>query len=119
MFLGNSLKKVNSKLAHLRISSGNFKVVVEVDEDEQTLQDKWKGLAFDTLDDQYDITPGKGMVDSLFQAPMGLTFKSSNKYLSQLILQQVDAIDLYSSMEERQIVICLLVLEEIGDWPSN
>ena len=58
------------------------------------------------------------MVDSLFQAPMGLTFKSSNKYLSQLILQ-VDAIDLYSSMEERQIVICLLVLEEIGDWPSN
>ena len=52
MFLGNSLKKVNSKLAQLRISSGNFKVVVEVDEDEQTLKDKWKGLAFDTLDDQ-------------------------------------------------------------------
>lgn len=69
-FLGNSLKKVSSKIAHPRTSSGNFKVVAEVDEEKQTSKDKWKGLAFDESDDQQDITRGKGMVDSLFQAPM-------------------------------------------------
>ncbi|KAG5547410.1 hypothetical protein RHGRI_013185 [Rhododendron griersonianum] len=34
-------------------------------------KDRWKGLVFDESDDQHDITRGKGMVDSLFQAPMG------------------------------------------------
>ena len=70
-FLGQSLKKLSSKLAHPRTSSGNFKVVAEVDEEKQTSKDKWGGLAFDTSDDQQDITRGKGMVDTLFQAPMG------------------------------------------------
>lgn len=53
-----------------RVSSGSFKVVAEVDGEKQTNKDKWKGLAYDTSDDQQDITRGKGMVDSLFQAPM-------------------------------------------------
>ncbi|EAY81919.1 hypothetical protein OsI_37097 [Oryza sativa Indica Group] len=43
----------------------------EVDEEKQTEQDRWKGLAYDISDDQQDITRGKGLVDSLFQAPMG------------------------------------------------
>lgn len=70
-FLGTSLKKVNSGLVHPRKYSGSFKVVAEVDEEKQTNKDKWKGLGFDTSDDQQDISRGKGMVDSLFQAPMG------------------------------------------------
>ncbi|KAF8402961.1 hypothetical protein HHK36_011054 [Tetracentron sinense] len=69
-FLGSSLKKVSSRFSNPRISSGSFKVVAEVNEDKQTNKDKWRGLAFDTSDDQQDITRGKGMVDSLFQAPM-------------------------------------------------
>uniref|UniRef100_A0A0D3HQA9 Ribulose bisphosphate carboxylase/oxygenase activase, chloroplastic n=1 Tax=Oryza barthii TaxID=65489 RepID=A0A0D3HQA9_9ORYZ len=43
----------------------------EVDEEKQTEQDRWKGLAYDISDDQQDSTRGKGLVDSLFQAPMG------------------------------------------------
>lgn len=69
-FLGRSLKKVGSGLVRPRVSSGSFKVVAEVDEEKQTNKDKWRGLAYDTSDDQQDITRGKGMVDSLFQAPM-------------------------------------------------
>ncbi|KAL0341375.1 UNVERIFIED_CONTAM: Ribulose bisphosphate carboxylase/oxygenase activase, chloroplastic [Sesamum radiatum] len=69
-FLGMSLKKVNS--SHVpKVSSGNFKVVAEVNEKKQTDQDRWKGLVEDISDDQQDITRGKGMVDSLFQAPTG------------------------------------------------
>lgn len=70
-FLGASLKKVNSGLVHPRVPIENFKAVAEVDEKKQTANDKWRGLAFDTSDDQQDITRGKGMVDSLFQASMG------------------------------------------------
>ncbi|KAK0585563.1 hypothetical protein LWI29_030543 [Acer saccharum] len=71
-FLGKSLKNVRSKMRNQRISSKNFKVVSENDDEEkQTSKDKWGGLAFDTSDDQQDITRGKGMVDTLFQAPMG------------------------------------------------
>lgn len=70
-FSGNSLKKVTSKITHPKISSGNFKVSAEYDEEKQTSKDRWGGLAFDTSDDQQDITRGKGMVDTLFQAPMG------------------------------------------------
>ncbi|RWR86123.1 ribulose bisphosphate carboxylase/oxygenase activase, chloroplastic-like protein isoform X1 [Cinnamomum micranthum f. kanehirae] len=85
-FLGSNLKKVNSGLVQPRASNGGFKVVAEVDEDKQTNKDKWKGLAYDTSDDQQDITRGKGMVDSLFQAPMdtGTHFAvmSSYEYLS-------------------------------------
>ncbi|KAI4373443.1 hypothetical protein MLD38_011568 [Melastoma candidum] len=44
-------------------------------------------LAYDTFDDQQDITRGKGMVDSLFQAPMDAETHfvdlSSYEYLSQ------------------------------------
>ncbi|KAF5453578.1 hypothetical protein F2P56_028475 [Juglans regia] len=70
-FLGSSLKKVTSRFNNSKVSTGSFKVVAEVEEDKQTTKDKWKGLAFDTSDDQQDITRGKGMVDSLFQAPTG------------------------------------------------
>jgi hypothetical protein len=70
-FLGSSLKKVSSRFTYPKVVSGNFKVIAEYDEEKQTGKDKWKGLAFDTSDDQQDITRGKGMVDSLFQAPMG------------------------------------------------
>eukprot|EP00262_Sarcandra_glabra_P008314 TRINITY_DN216_c1_g1_i5.p1 TRINITY_DN216_c1_g1~~TRINITY_DN216_c1_g1_i5.p1 ORF type:complete len:475 (+),score=78.36 TRINITY_DN216_c1_g1_i5:164-1588(+) len=70
-FLGGNLKKVNSSLVHSRNSAGSFKIVAEIEETKQTETDKWRGLAFDISDDQQDITRGKGMVDSLFQAPMG------------------------------------------------
>lgn len=70
-FLGSSLKKVViSRLNYPRIASGSLKVVGEYDEEKQTEKDKWAGLAYDISDDQQDITRGKGMVDSLFQAPM-------------------------------------------------
>lgn len=69
-FLGSSLKKVNSsRFINSKVSSGSFKVVAEIDEDKQTDKDRWRGLAYDISDDQQDITRGKGMVDSLFQAP--------------------------------------------------
>ncbi|KAJ0088152.1 hypothetical protein Patl1_31824 [Pistacia atlantica] len=70
-FLGKSLKKVSSKISQQRIFSKKFKVLSEYDEEKQTDKDRWGGLAYDTSDDQQDITRGKGMVDSLFQAPMG------------------------------------------------
>lgn len=41
------------------------------DEAKQTKKDKWAGLAYDTSDDQQDITRGKGMVDTLFQGAVG------------------------------------------------
>ncbi|KAK9290081.1 hypothetical protein L1049_008245 [Liquidambar formosana] len=94
-FLGNSFKKVSSKVTRPRVSSGNFKIVAEVDEEKQTNKDKWKGLAFDTSDDQQDITRGKGMVDSLFQAPMGsgthYAIMSSYDYISAGLRQWVGA----------------------------
>ncbi|KAF3950905.1 hypothetical protein CMV_023397 [Castanea mollissima] len=70
-FWGNSLKKVSPKITNQKISSGSFKAVAEYDEQKQTSKDKWGGLAFDTSDDQQDITRGKGMVDTVFQAAMG------------------------------------------------
>ncbi|KAJ7961387.1 Ribulose bisphosphate carboxylase/oxygenase activase [Quillaja saponaria] len=85
-FLGNSLKKASSKTSHQRVSFGNLKVSAEYDEQKQTNKDRWAGLAFDTSDDQQDITRGKGMVDSLFQAPMGTgthyAVLSSHDYIS-------------------------------------
>lgn len=69
-FLGSSLKKLTPRFT--KFSTGSLKVIAEaIDEDKQTDKDKWRGLAFDTSDDQQDITRGKGMVDSLFQAPTG------------------------------------------------
>ncbi|KAK4270359.1 hypothetical protein QN277_023401 [Acacia crassicarpa] len=68
-FFGTSLRKISSRVAN---PCGNFKVsaAMEYDEEKQTSKDKWGGLAYDTSDDQQDITRGKGMVDTLFQAPM-------------------------------------------------
>lgn len=48
-----------------------LKAVAEYDEQKQSARDRWRGLAFDTSDDQQDITRGKGMVDTLFQASAG------------------------------------------------
>lgn len=49
--------------------------------------DRWAGLGTDISDDQQDITRGKGMVDSVFQAPMQAgthyAVMSSYEYLSQ------------------------------------
>ncbi|CAL5190015.1 unnamed protein product [Lathyrus oleraceus] len=70
-FFGSSLKKVISKVSNTRVSSnGRFKIVAaEIDESKQTDKDRWRGLAYDVSDDQQDITRGKGLVDSVFQAP--------------------------------------------------
>lgn len=85
-FFGKSLKKVTSKAISPNNSSGNFKVVAEVDEKKQTSKDRWQGLANDISDDQQDITRGKGMVDTLFQAPTGAgthdAIMSSYEYIS-------------------------------------
>ncbi|XP_030440825.1 ribulose bisphosphate carboxylase/oxygenase activase, chloroplastic-like isoform X1 [Syzygium oleosum] len=85
-FLGNGLKKVSSRITSPKPSSRSFRICAEIDEDKQTEKDKWKGLAYDTSDDQQDITRGKGMVDSLFQAPMDsgthYAVMSSYEYLS-------------------------------------
>lgn len=87
-FFGGSLKKIISQRSPSfpRIGSGSLRVVAEYDEDKQTKKDKWKGLAYDVSDDQQDITRGKGMVDSLFQAPTGTgthhAVLSSYEYIS-------------------------------------
>lgn len=93
-FMGISLKKVNSSYIP-KVSSGNFKVVAaEIDETKQTEKDRWKGLVSDASDDQQDITRGKGMVDTLFQAPTGMgthdPVLSSYEYLSQGLRQYVE-----------------------------
>lgn len=84
--MGNSLKRVNSKISQRRISVGKLKVKAEYDEEKQTSKDRWRGLAHDTSDDQQDITRGKGMVDTLFQAPMDAgthyAVLSSSDYIS-------------------------------------
>lgn len=73
----------------MKIQNGSYKVVAEIDADpkKQTDKDRWKGLAYDISDDQQDITRGKGMVDSLFQAPMDAgthyAVMSSHDYISQ------------------------------------
>uniref|UniRef100_A0A0D9XVS4 Ribulose bisphosphate carboxylase/oxygenase activase, chloroplastic n=1 Tax=Leersia perrieri TaxID=77586 RepID=A0A0D9XVS4_9ORYZ len=63
----------------------------DLDEEKQTDQDRWKGLVTDISDDQQDITRGKGLVDSLFQAPMGdgthEAVLSSYEYISQGLRQ--------------------------------
>ncbi|KAK4760377.1 hypothetical protein SAY87_005270 [Trapa incisa] len=90
VFLGKGLKKViNSRFVSPKVSSGNFTVVAaekEIDESVQTNKDRWRGLAYDMSDDQQDITRGKGMVDSLFQAPQDAgthyAVMSSYEYLS-------------------------------------
>ena len=75
-----------------RLSTGNFKVMAaDLDESKQTSKDRWAGLAYDTSDDQQDITRGKGTVDLLFQAPMGdgthIPVMNSYEYISQGLRQ--------------------------------
>lgn len=86
-FMGCSLKKVKSRFTSPKVSTGSFKIVAgDVDEKKQTDKDRWKGLVTDISDDQQDITRGKGMVDSLFQAPSGAgthdAIMSSYEYIS-------------------------------------
>ncbi|XP_039129852.1 LOW QUALITY PROTEIN: ribulose bisphosphate carboxylase/oxygenase activase, chloroplastic-like [Dioscorea cayenensis subsp. rotundata] len=91
-FIGRRLRKVKSASYNGKLSTGNFKVVAaDLDESKQTSKDRWGGLAYDTSDDQQDITRGKGMVDSLFQAPMGAgthdPIMNSYEYISQGLRQ--------------------------------
>lgn len=91
-FFGNNLKKVNPSIIHGRLTTGTFKVVAaDLDETKQTSKDRWGGLAYDQSDDQQDITRGKGMVDSLFQAPMGdgthVAVMNSYEYISKGLRQ--------------------------------
>ncbi|VAI04526.1 unnamed protein product [Triticum turgidum subsp. durum] len=89
-FLGKKLKKqVTSAVNyHGKSSKANrFTVMAAENLDEKRNTDKWKGLAYDISDDQQDITRGKGIVDSLFQAPTGdgthEAVLSSYEYVSQ------------------------------------
>lgn len=89
-FLGGKAKKVSfgTKGSYGRM---NVKAMAEPDEKKNT--DKWSGLAYDDSDDQQDITRGKGLVDSLFQAPMGdgthIAVLQSYEYVSQGLRQSV------------------------------
>ncbi|KAI3439606.1 PlsC domain-containing protein [Psidium guajava] len=85
-FFGSSLKKVTQKLPKAASPSGSLRVrAMDGDEDKQTEKDKWRGLAYDTSDD-HRTHRGKGMVDYLFQAPMGTgthhAIMSSYDYIS-------------------------------------
>ncbi|KAL1559440.1 AFG3 protein [Salvia divinorum] len=89
-FLGSRLKKASpSKSSPKACSSGKLRVVAqeEIDEKKQSDGDRWKGLIEDVSDDQQDITRGKGLVDTLFQAPTGMgthdAVLSSYEYISQ------------------------------------
>ncbi|CAM8889704.1 hypothetical protein QQ045_027767 [Rhodiola kirilowii] len=86
-FLGCNLKKLSQKVTKQKIAPGGFKVAAEAgNKDKKEKIDKWKGLAYDISDDQQDITRGKGLVDSLFQAPSGAgthdAIMSSYEYIS-------------------------------------
>ncbi|KAF8412223.1 hypothetical protein HHK36_000183 [Tetracentron sinense] len=88
-FFGGILKRFGSSRSNL--NPGGRRIVAEVDEEKQTKADRWRGLGFDTSDDQQDITRGKGTVDSLFQAPMGsgthYAVMSSCDYVSTALRQ--------------------------------
>ncbi|XP_010255279.1 PREDICTED: ribulose bisphosphate carboxylase/oxygenase activase, chloroplastic-like isoform X2 [Nelumbo nucifera] len=88
---GVSLKRCCSDGGNNNRKASAFRIVAEVDEGKQTKTDRWRGLAFDMSDDQQDITRGKGVVDSLFQAPMGsgthYAVMSSYDYVSTALRQ--------------------------------
>ncbi|KAM3325513.1 ribulose bisphosphate carboxylase/oxygenase activase 1, chloroplastic isoform X1 [Capsicum chacoense] len=93
-FFGKTLKKVNNKVSSLKVSNKSLRIVAqekEIDEKKQTEEDRWKGLGTDVSDDQQDIARGKGMVDSLFQAPTGTgthhAIMNSYEYISQGLRQ--------------------------------
>ena len=78
---------MSPRFTNSKPSTGSLNVVSEYDEKKQSSKDKWGGLAYDTSDDQQDITRGKGMVDTLFQAPVDAgthyAVMSSYDYISQ------------------------------------
>ncbi|XP_076954718.1 ribulose bisphosphate carboxylase/oxygenase activase, chloroplastic-like [Bidens hawaiensis] len=98
-FLGNSLKKVvntrlpinNKRFSSFKILAADKEIEQEIEETTQTEKDRWRVLAYDMSDDQQDITRGKGMVDSLFQAPQDAgthyAVMNSYEYLSQGLRQ--------------------------------
>lgn len=88
-FYGSSLKKLNSRFTQQKTSdSKTFRIIAAETGagKEQKKADRWAGLGTDISDDQQDITRGKGLVDSLFQAPSGAgthdAIMSSYEYLS-------------------------------------
>ncbi|XP_009762593.1 ribulose bisphosphate carboxylase/oxygenase activase 1, chloroplastic [Nicotiana sylvestris] len=94
-FFGKTLKKVYGKgVSSPKVTNKSLRIVAEqidVDPKKQTDSDRWKGLVQDFSDDQQDITRGKGMVDSLFQAPTGTgthhAVLQSYEYVSQGLRQ--------------------------------
>ncbi|KAH9289898.1 hypothetical protein KI387_034015 [Taxus chinensis] len=68
LFGSNVRKYKSSNPMRCSKANNNSKVVAEIDEKKQTDKDRWKQLVYDILDDQQDITRGKGMVDTIFQA---------------------------------------------------
>ncbi|XP_041992588.1 ribulose bisphosphate carboxylase/oxygenase activase 2, chloroplastic-like isoform X1 [Salvia splendens] len=88
-FFGSRLKKASTPNSSPKACSSRKLRVVgqEIDEQKQTDGDRWKGLVEDASDDQQDITRGKGLVDTLFQAPTGMgthdAVLSSYEYISQ------------------------------------
>eukprot|EP01018_Ginkgo_biloba_P018305 Gb_24107 [translate_table: standard] len=72
VFLGRVMKQHSFGVC-LEVSKGKsgLGAVCEF-ENVETKNDRWAGLAYDTSDDQQDITRGKGMVDSVFQGPVGM-----------------------------------------------
>ncbi|KAF3443477.1 hypothetical protein FNV43_RR13159 [Rhamnella rubrinervis] len=98
-FLGKQLEEGGFEIKFPKITSGNFKVAAEYDEEKQTGKDRWGGLAYDTSDDQQDITRGKGMVDTLFQAPMQsrthYAVMSSYEYISTGLRHSFCCVDLH------------------------
>ncbi len=47
-------------------------------------------------------------------------WRSANNCFNQVISQQVEAITLYSaSAEERDIVVCFFVFQDIGEFPRS
>ncbi|XP_070020699.1 ribulose bisphosphate carboxylase/oxygenase activase 2, chloroplastic [Nicotiana sylvestris] len=94
-FFGKTLKKVYGKgVSSPKVTNRSLRIAAEekdADPKKQTDSDRWKGLVQDFSDDQQDIARGKGMVDSLFQAPTGTgthhAVLQSYEYVSQGLRQ--------------------------------
>ncbi|KAH7292864.1 hypothetical protein KP509_28G001900 [Ceratopteris richardii] len=86
-FFGAGLKKLDFSLSPVSSCKPLVVRAEDADETKQTKRDRWAGLAYDTSDDQQDITRGKGMVDSVFQGAVGMgtqhAVMSSYEYISR------------------------------------
>lgn len=72
-FFGSSLKKMTQKLPKACSPSGGLGVrAMADDEEKQTNKDKWRGLAYDTSDDQQDITRGRAWSTPSSKLPWAL-----------------------------------------------